>query len=30
MENYQITNHVTVEEYQNFRKEVKWKVFADE
>ena len=29
MENYQITNHVTVEEYQNFRKEVKWKVFGD-
>lgn len=29
MSEYQITNHLTVEEYQNFRKAVEWKIFGD-
>lgn len=29
MNNYQITDYVTVEEYQNFRKAVSWAIFGD-
>ncbi|MDY3828418.1 MAG: GNAT family N-acetyltransferase [Clostridium sp.] len=29
MDNYQITNYVTVEEYQTFRKSTNWKIFKD-
>lgn len=29
MNSYQITNNITVEEYQNFRKAVKWKMFGN-
>ena len=29
MDNYQITNYVTVEEYQTFRKSTNWKIFKN-